>query len=148
MIDMEVIRAIPRDSAGNLFPDKKERTLVYFDVKYNNHRDLCLDTTSEVADREEWRNCRAVLCLPESYRESGEKTQLIIACHGAGGIVDREKLCVGGMGGTLKCIDAGYAVLDIDGSHPNGLTKGCPEHTFALYRAYLKAYFSTCRSER
>ena len=136
---MEVIRAIPRDSKGNLYPDQKERNLVFFKAKYNHHRDLCTNTTTEVADREEWAECNAVLCLPESYSESGEPTQLIIACHGAGSTVDKEKLLVGGLGGTLKCIDAGYAVLDIDGSHPNGLTKGCPEHIFALYRAYKYA---------
>ena len=136
---MEVIRAIPKDARGNLYPDGKERNLVYFNVKYNHHRDLCTGTEQEVLDKEEWAECRAVLCLPDSYSETGEKTQLIIACHGAGGLVDKEKLLVGGIGGTLSCIDAGYASLDIDGSHPSGLSKGCPEHIFALHRAYLYA---------
>ena len=137
MENVEIKRAVPRDSKGNPYPDHKERTLIYFNVRYNHHRDLCLDTTQEVADREEWAECRAVLCLPDSYRETGEPTQLILACHGAGTTVDREKLFSGGIGGTLSCIDAGYAALDIDGSEPDGLTKGCPEHLFAMYKAYL-----------
>lgn len=136
---MEIIRAIPRDLKGNLYPDQKERNLVYFNVKYNHHRHLCDSITTEVDDREEWDECRAVLCLPDSYSETGKKTQLIIACHGAGTIVDREKLFAGGIGGTLKCIDAGYAALDIDGADRTGLSKGNPEHIFALYRAYKYA---------
>lgn len=136
---MDVMRVVPRDSQGNPYPDNKERNLVYFNVRYNHHRDLCQDTSREVADKEEWAECRAVLCLPDSYKETGEKTQLIIACHGAGTTVDRDKHFAGGIGGALACIDAGYAALDIDGSAPNGLTKGCPEHLFALYRAYKYA---------
>ena len=136
---MEVMRVVPRDSKGNPYPDHKERNLVYFNVRYNHYRDLCTDMTQAVADQEEWAECRAVLCLPDSYSATGEKTQLIIACHGAGSTVDREKHFAGGIGGTLACIDAGYAALDIDGSDTNGLTKGCPEHLFALYRAYKYA---------
>ena len=48
---MEITRAIPRDPKGNLYPDQKERNLIFFNVKYNRHRDLCTDTTQEVADR-------------------------------------------------------------------------------------------------
>ena len=70
---MEVMRVVPRDSQGNPYPDNKERNLVYFNVRYNHHRDLCQDTSREVADREEWAECRAVLCLPDSYKETGEK---------------------------------------------------------------------------
>ena len=136
---MEIIRAVPRDLKGNLYPDKKERNLVYFNVKYNHNRHLCDSITPEVDDKEEWDECRAVLCLPDSYSETGKKTQLIIACHGAGTVVDRENLFAGGIGGTLKCIDAGYAALDIDGADRTGLSKGNPEHIFALYRAYKYA---------
>lgn len=133
---MEVTRIVPRHSNGKPYSDNKERNLIYFNVRYNHHRDLCIDTTQDVADKEEWAECRAVLCLPDSYSENGEKTQLIISCHGAGETVDREKSFAGGIYATLGCIDAGYAALDIDGSDPCGLTKGCPEHIFALYRAY------------
>lgn len=136
---MEMIRVVPKDAKGNPYPDKKERNLIYFTVKYNHHRDLCTDTAQEVADREEWAECRAVLCLPDNYREHGEKTQLIIACHGAGSTVDPEKHQTGGLAGVLACVDAGYAALDIDGAAPNGLTMGNPEHIFAMYRAYRYA---------
>ena len=136
---MEIIRAVPKHKTGKPYSDGKERNLVYFNVRYNHHRDLCTDTTQEVADKEEWAECRAVLCLPDSYSDTGEKTQLIIACHGAGELVDKENLLAGGIYGAIDCIDAGYAALDIDGSDPSGLTKGCPEHIFALYRAYKYA---------
>ena len=98
---MEILRAVPKTSKGNLYPDQKERNLVYFNVRYNHHRDLCVDTSQDVADREEWAECRAVLCLPDSYSESGEPTQLILSCHGAGSTVDRERLLVGGIGASL-----------------------------------------------
>jgi alpha-beta hydrolase superfamily lysophospholipase len=136
---MEVIRVVPKDSKGNPYPDGKERDLIFFNVEYNHHRDLCTDTTKEVADRVELAECRAVLCLPDSYTEDGERTQLVIACHGAGSTVDPEKHQTGGLAAVLSCLDAGYAALDIDGAAPNGLTMGNPEHVFALYRAYKYA---------
>ena len=136
---MEMIRVVPKNSKGIPYSDNRERNLVYFNVRYNHHRDLCQEITREGADREEWAECRAVLCLPDSYREDGEPTPLVLACHGAGSTVDRERLMAGGLGGALACVDSGYAVLDIDGSDPCGLTKGCPEHIFALYRAYRYA---------
>ena len=136
---MEMIRVVPMDQRGNPYPDGKERNLIYFNVKYNHHRDLCTSTAKEVADKEEFAECRAVLCLPDNYSDSGEKTQLIIACHGAGSVVDFETHRTGGLGGVLSCVDAGYAALDIDGADPSGLTMGNPEHVFALYRAYKYA---------
>ena len=81
---MDRMRIVPRTSKGNPYTDLKERNLIYFNVRYNHHRDLCTDTTQLVADREEWAECRAVLCFPDSYCETGAKTQLILACHGAG----------------------------------------------------------------
>ena len=136
---MEIIRAIPKDSKGNDYPDKKERNLIFFKVRYNRHRDLCDSLSREVMDREEWAECQAVLCLPDNYGKTGEKTQLIIACHGAGSTVNEEKLQTGGLAGVLSCVDAGYAALDIDGAAPNGLTMGNPEHIFAMYKAYKYA---------
>ena len=122
---MEIIRAIPKDSKGNDYPDKKERNLIFFKVRYNRHRDLCEDTSRDVCDKEEWAECQAVLCLPDNYGKTGEKTQLIIACHGAGSTVCEESLQTGGLAGVLSCVDAGYAALDIDGADPSGLTMGC-----------------------
>ena len=46
---MEIIRAIPKDSKGNDYPDKKERNLIFFKVRYNRHRDLCEDTSLQRA---------------------------------------------------------------------------------------------------
>ena len=46
---------------------------------------------------------------------------------------------IGGVHYVKECIDAGYAALDVCGSQPHGLTMGCPEHIFALHKAYLYA---------
>ena len=136
---MEILRVVPKRPNGEPFADQKERTLIYFRVRYNRHRDLCTDRSQEVCDREEWAECQAVLCLPDSYRETGEKTQLILACHGAGNTVDPARHLAGGLDAALSCMDRGYAVMDIDGSEPDGLTMGCQEHVFAMYRAYRYA---------
>lgn len=130
---------VPVSTNGKPYADGKERRLVYFKVRYNKYRDLCTSTDTDVTDREEWAEASAVLCLPESYGKTGEKTQLIIACHGAGSTVNEEKNYVGGIAGVLDCIDNGYAALDIDGVEPHGCTMGCPEHIFAMYKAYKYA---------
>ncbi|MBQ7010715.1 MAG: alpha/beta hydrolase [Clostridia bacterium] len=131
--------AVPMTSNGKPYPDGKERRLIYFNVSYNRYRDLCGSTSTEVTDREEPAECRAVLCLPESYSETGAKTPLILSCHGAGSTVNEEKNYAGGLAGVTACVDAGYAALDIDGIEPHGVTMGCPEHVFAMYKAYKYA---------
>ncbi len=130
---------VPVSSNGKPYSDGKERRLIYFKVRYNKHRDLCRSTENAVMDREEWAEATAVLCLPENYGKTGEKTPLIIACHGAGSTVNEEKNYAGGIAGVLDCIDHGYAALDIDGTAPHGRSMGCPEHIFAMYKAYRYA---------
>ena len=112
---------------------------IFFKVKFNNFRDVSGSTANEVLDREEWSECEAVLCLPDTYTEDGEPTQLILSCHGAGHTVSEEAGKLGGLGYAAECIRAGYAALDISGSAPHGLTMACPEHIFALYKAYRYA---------
>jgi len=113
--------------------------IIFFKVTFNNFREVSGSTANEVLDREEWDTCECVLCLPESYSDDGEEIPLIISCHGAGGVVCEESGRTGGISYCSECVKQGYAVLDVCGSQPDGLTMGCPEHIFALHKAYLYA---------
>lgn len=130
---------IPCDKKGEEVKGEKAREYIFFKVEFNNFRDVSHSSVNEVVDREEHSECECVLALPESYSDSGAPTQLIIACHGAGSNVMEAKNMVGGLVPVSKCIDAGYAALDVAGSRWHGLTMGCPEHLFALYKAYKYA---------
>ena len=121
---------------------------IYFKVKFNNFREISGATANEVLDREEWAECEAVLCLPDSYSDSGEPTPLILSCHGAGNTVNEANGKTGGIAYASECIHAGFAALDISGSAPHGLTFGCPEHIFALYKAYRYAIKNYNLTER
>ena len=121
---------------------------IFFKVKFNNFREISGSAANEVLDREEWAECEAVLCLPDTYTEDGEPTQLILSCHGAGNTVCEADGKIGGSAYASECIRAGFAALDISGSAPHGLTFGCPEHVFALYKAYLFAIKNYNLSER
>jgi predicted esterase len=112
---------------------------IFFKVKFNNFREVSGSTANEVLDREEWDECEAVLCLPDSYSADGEPTPLILSCHGAGNTVCEADGKTGGIGYASECIRGGFAALDISGSAAHGLTFGCPEHIFALYKAYRYA---------
>ena len=115
------------------------RRHVFFKIKFNHYRDVSRSTLHEVTDKEEMHECEAVLCLPESYSDTGDETPLVICCHGAGSVVREEDQKVGGVKYIDNCIDNGYAALDVCGSEPFGTTMGCPEHIFALYKAYRYA---------
>jgi pimeloyl-ACP methyl ester carboxylesterase len=112
---------------------------IFFKIRFNNFRDVSGSTANEVTDKEIWDECECVLCLPESYSDDGDETPLILSCHGAGSSVCEETGQTGGVGYCRECLNQGYAVLDICGSQPHGLTMGCPEHIFALHKAYLYA---------
>ena len=112
---------------------------VFFEVKFNAFRDVGASTENEVTDKEEWQTCECALCLPDSYTETGDETPLILFCHGAGGIVSKEKGEIGGVWYAKECLKQGYAALDVCGAKPHGITMGCPEHIFALHKAYLYA---------
>lgn len=119
--------------------DSIEYDCVFFKVKFNNFRDVSYSTANEILDREEWDECECVLCLPETYTDDGDEIPLILSCHGAGSRVCEAENKTGGIGYCRECLKQGYAVLDICGSQPDGLTMGCPEHIFALHKAYLYA---------
>lgn len=119
--------------------NEKEREYIFFKVRFNRFRDVSGSIAHEVSDKEEWAETEAVLCLPESYTEDGDETQLVLSFHGAGGRVCSEEDKIGGVAYVPKLYEAGYAVLDICGAEPHGLTMGCPEHIFAAYKAYRYA---------
>lgn len=130
------------DSNGN------KREYIFFDVEFNHFRDVSASQAHEVTDRYEPRKCECVLALPKSYSKRGRKTPLILSFHGAGKRVCADDDCIGGLGLTANCVDAGYAALDVCGSEPDGLTMGCPEHLFAAFKAYRYAVTHFNLSER
>ena len=137
---MEVRKTVvPCNKKGEEIVGAKAREFIYFKVKFNSYRDVSRSCENAVLDREETDECECVLALPESYSDSGKPTQLILSCHGAGSNVCEELNLIGGVDYVTQCIDVGYAALDVAGSKPNGLSLGCPEHLFALYKAYLYA---------
>ena len=129
---------IPNDPHGKPMP-QCEGDYIFFRVKFNAFRDVSRECDSILRDVETMQECECVLRLPQSYSESGPQTQLILFCHGAGSTVSAEQGQIGGLVHTVECTKAGYAVLDVAGSAPNGWTQGCPEHLCALYRAYCYA---------
>ena len=116
-----------------------EREYIFFEVEYNHHRVVGNSIANEVLDKYEPATCECVLYLPKSYTEDGDPTPLVMAFHGAGGRVSAELGKIGGLKHAQSCMDAGYAVLDVNGSELHGLTMGCPEHIFAAYKAYRYA---------
>lgn len=130
---------VPNTRNGDPVKGAKQREYIFFKVKFNNFRDVTYSDENKVLDKEVIDECECVLTLPDSYSENGEPTPLIISCHGAGGRVCADLNLVGGLNDVSRCIDNGYAALDICGSAPHGLTMGCPEHIFAMYKAYKYA---------
>ena len=126
-------------SRGTPIEEGREREYIFFNVEYNHFRDTSDSDSTEIKDKEEIRECECVLCLPKDYSDTGAKTQLILSFHGAGGRVCEKDKLVGGVSYATTCIDNGFAVLDVCGSEPHGLTMGCPEHLFAIYKAYRYA---------
>lgn len=118
---------------------EKDNNIIFFKVRYNNFRDVSGSTRNEVTDREEWDECECVLWLPDSYSDTGEETSLILSCHGAGEYVCEAEGHMGGIAYSRECVKRGYAALDVCGSRLDGLSMGCPEHIFALHKAYLYA---------
>jgi pimeloyl-ACP methyl ester carboxylesterase len=127
---------------------EKSRNLIYFKVKYNHARQVEDATANEITDHPDIRECECVLCLPDSYSENGDPTPLIMSFHGAGSRVCEADGKVGGVKYVYDCVDNGYAALDVCGSEPHGLTMGCPEHIYAMYKAYRYAVKNYDLTER
>lgn len=133
-----VKRFTPKNQRGEELPQCFGE-YIYFDIEFNFFRDTDGTATAELRDRYEGRACECVLRLPDSYREVGEPTQLVLFCHGAGGRVCESEGTIGGLSQTAELTSMGFAVLDVHGSIPSGLSMGSPEHLQALYRAYKYA---------
>ncbi len=131
-------RMIPNSPKGIPLPEA-EGEYIYFTVEFNSFRDVSDSRTTAVRDRYEKALCECVLRLPESYSATGDPTQLVLFCHGSGGRVCAADNRIGGLTQVYGLTDYGYAVLDVNGSIPSGLSMGCPEHLQALYRAYQYA---------
>ena len=56
-----------------------------------------------------------MLALPDSYRETGAPTRLVINCHGAGGTVSADGSQVEDQIITKYLLANGYAVMDVNG---------------------------------
>ena len=132
-------KCVAINSRGEPVEGGREREYIFFTVQFNHFRDVSGSNSTELLDREEMCDCECVLCLPDTYCDSGTKTQLILSFHGAGGRVCEKDNTVGGVTYASECIDSGYAVLDVCGSETHGLTMGCPEHLCAIYKAYRYA---------
>ena len=90
-----------------------EREYIFFKVKFNHFRDVSGTIEHAVVDREDMKECECVLCLPDSYSHDGEETPLILSFHGAGGRVCEADDKIGGVDYVSRCIDSGYAALDV-----------------------------------
>ncbi len=56
-----------------------------------------------------------VLLFPDSYRDNGKPTRLVISCHGAGGTVTTDDAQIVGSTMTKYLLANGYAVMDVNG---------------------------------
>lgn len=55
------------------------------------------------------------IILPDSYSDDGEKTRLVISCHGAGGTVSTDDSQIEHQALTHYLAANGYAVMDVNG---------------------------------
>ncbi len=128
----------PKNSAG----DPIESALgeyIFFKVTYNSHREVSGSIENKIIDKYLPEECECVLRLPVGYTDDGEETPLVLFCHGAGGRVSAEEEKIGGLMDSHELVNHGFALLDVNGSTPSGLSLGCPEHILALYKAYRYA---------
>ena len=137
----------PKTKAGTAI-ESAYGEYIYFKVSYNSYRDTVRSCENEVTDKYIEDECECVLRLPDGYSEDGEPTPLVLFCHGAGGRVSAEDEMIGGLFDAYTLVKHGFAMLDVNGSTPSGLSLGCPEHICALYKAYRYAIRHYNLSER
>ena len=77
----------------------------------------CADLRHETGDCAAEEICfdLGMLALPESWRETGRPTRLVINCHGAGGTVSTDDSQVEQQVLTKYLLANGYAVMDVNG---------------------------------
>lgn len=85
------------------------------------------------------------IILPESYSDNGDKTRLVINCHGAGGTVETDDSQVEHQAITQYLVANGYAVMDVNGlPHKYAKEKDIDTRNNIgspiAIRSYVKAY--------
>lgn len=78
-------------------------------------------------------NC--ILFLPENYNASGEKSRLVISCHGSGTVIN-DNFHINSKTWNKFLYDMGYAILDVNGGVDDGRHYGAPFAIQSYYRAY------------
>lgn len=76
-----------------------------------------------------------ILFLPSTYKNTGAKTRLVIACHGSGTVIDNN-FTVDTKEYVKTLVHMGYAVMDVNGGVADGRHFGAQ---FAI-QSYVKAY--------
>lgn len=104
-----------------------------------------VDCNLKVGKKEEIYQDNGVLFLPDTYRENGKPTRLIINCHGAGGTVTTDDSQVGHQIHTGYFLANGYAVMDVNGlpeqyAEINGIDIRNNIGSPIAIRSYQKAY--------
>ena len=112
---------------------------IHFTVPVNQKR---LYDTQTSDDESDIVNVNCVCMLPSTYKRIGEKTKLIMICHGSGGGVSatewfRDDATV--LAFFQKFLDAGYAIFDCNG-YENGTTGQENFGVDTAVIAYHKAY--------
>lgn len=101
--------------------------------------------TGEVQDFEELDDDLGFLALPDSYRETGAATRLVINCHGAGGTVETDDSQAEQQTLTKYLLANGYAVMDVNGlpkafAARNGIDIRNNIGSPIALQSYIKAY--------
>lgn len=76
-----------------------------------------------------------ILFLPATYKSTGAKTRLVIACHGSGTVID-DNFDIDTKDYIKTLVHMGYAVMDVNGGVADGRHYGAH---FAV-SSYIKAY--------
>lgn len=129
-------------AANQTNSEKKAKTGVYEFFSVNVDRPLSFGG-DEITSTQEEVEC--VLRLPNSYTTSGKPTQLILACHGASGYIDKSNgiwYSSDWKNFMDELLEAGYAVFDANvlptstGTSQMGYAVGSPLYVNVLKKAY------------
>lgn len=87
----------------------------HFQVAVNCFLADTFGKTDALQDAERLYADDGLLILPDGYREDGERTRLVINCHGAGGTVTTDDSQAEHQVLTQYLVANGYAVMDVNG---------------------------------
>ncbi|MBQ8358826.1 MAG: hypothetical protein IJX37_02760 [Oscillospiraceae bacterium] len=117
------------------------RFLVSVNCSLPNDREI----TDGVQDHECLYTDHGFLILPDTYTHDGEKTRLVIYCHGAGGTVTTDDSQVEHTAITQYLVANGFAVMDVNGlperfAAERGIDIRNNVGSLIALRCYVKAY--------